>query len=281
MTHGTQTANREADARQLTPEPRSWRGPSRFSLMDRFRERLLQRALRSLGPLRVDRVALPGTSITLAVMRPGLMDDGVPGDLPFWADVWPSGVVLAGMIAREPGRFGGQRVLELGPGVGVTAAAALRAGAKLVVADSAQGALLLSARNARHQAGSSPRTLLVNWRRPTEDLYAAAGDGFAIVLAADVLYEERDVKPLIKLVERVVAPDGEVWLAEPGREPAEQFVAALEARGWSVDREVCDCPWPDPHEGVPSQVTVHRLRRPTFTPARTYRRTVRGRENLA
>jgi predicted nicotinamide N-methyase len=269
MIQSTQTVNREADALQLMPEPRAWRGPSRPSLMDRLKDRLLERALRSLGPLHVERVALPGSPIILEVTRPGLTDGGEPGDLPLWADIWPSGVVLAGVIAREPGRVGGKRVLELGPGVGVTAAAALLAGAaELVLADSAQGALLLAARNARHHAGTSPRTLLINWRRPGEELYSAAGAGFDIVLAADILYEEKDVKPLIRLLGRVLAPDGEVWLAEPGRDPAEAFVAALAQRGWTDDREVCDSSWPDPHESTLGEVTVHRLRRPLLTPAR-------------
>ena len=110
--------------------------------------------------------------------------------------------------------------------------------------------------------------MLVNWRRPSDALLAAARDGFDLVLAADILYEDRDVKPLIRLVERMLAPEGEVWLAEPGRDPAQQFIEALEERGWSVDSEACDCPWLDPHEREPSQVTVHRLRRPMFTPAR-------------
>ena len=277
MTHGTQPVNREADARQLTPEPRSWRRPS---LMDRLKDRLLERALRSLGPLHVEQVALPGTTVVLDVTRPGLPDDGVPGDLPLWADIWPSGVVLAGVIAREPGRLRGKRVLELGPGVGVTAAAALLAGAELVLADSAQGALLLAARNARHHAGTSPQTLLVNWRRSEPELLSAAGPGFDIVLAADILYEEKDVKPLIRLLGRVLAPTGEIWLAEPGRDPAEEFVEALAQRGWSDDREVCDSSWPDPHESTLGEITVHRLRRPLVTPARSSGRTVHADETV-
>lgn len=254
-------------------EFRPVRGPSRPGLIDRLRERFLQRVLRSLGPLQVERVPLPGTDITLEVVRPSLAGDQLPCELPYWAEIWPSGVVLAGMIAREPDRLQGRRVLELGPGVGVTAAAALTAGAELVVADSAPAALLLCARNARHQAGTAPRTLLVNWRHPSQELLGAASTGFAIVLAADILYEQVDVKPLVRLVERVVAPGGEVWLAEPGRDPAGQFVAVLERRGWSSGHESCACAWPDPQEGEPGEVTVHRLRRPLSTPARTRRST--------
>jgi predicted nicotinamide N-methyase len=182
--------------------------------------------------------------------------------LPYWAEIWPSGIVLAGMVARDPGRFAGQRVLEIGPGIGVTAVAALHAGADLVVADVSPGALALCALNARDQTAREPQTLWMNWRIPSPKLFEVAGEGFAIVLAADVLYEREDIMPLLRLLERVLAPGGELWLAEPGRTPAERFVEAVKRRGWSGWSEECDSPVPDPHDGELDVVTVHRLRRP-------------------
>ena len=59
------------------------------------------------------------------------------------------------------------------------------------------------------------------------------------MLAADVLYERRDVEPLLALVERVVAPGGELWLAEPGRPPAARFLESIRARGWIEESEQC------------------------------------------
>jgi predicted nicotinamide N-methyase len=222
----------------------------------------MRRVLRDLEPLSVERVDLPGTTLSLQVRRPRGPADGADGHLPYWADVWPSGVVLAGMVVREPALFQGRRVLELGPGVGVTAIAVLKAGAELVVADSALGALALCTLNARDQVGVAPQALPVDWRSPSRELFAAAGDGFAIVLAADVLYDQADVGPLVRLLERILAPDGELWLAEPGRPSAARFVEALRGRGWSGWSEACDSPWADPHDGKRDIVTVHRLRRP-------------------
>jgi predicted nicotinamide N-methyase len=228
--------------------------------------------VRSLGPLEAERVPLPGVDVTLELRRPRppASDDD---QLPYWAEIWPSGVTLAGMIAREPDRLQGRPVLELGPGVGVTAIAALRAGADLVVADSSSAALALCALNAREQVGTEPRTVWSNWRYPTGAILPPAGAGFDVGLAADVLYENGDVRPLLRLVEQVVAPGGELWLAEPGRTPAERFVATLRRRGWAGVTEVCECAWPDPHEGVPGEVTVHRLRRPELSPTSRRSRT--------
>jgi predicted nicotinamide N-methyase len=144
----------------------------------------------------------------------------------------------------------------------VTAIAALRAGADLLVTDYAPEALALCSLNALDQAGARPQTLRVNWRDPDPNLHAAAGNGFPVVLAADVLYEGRDVEPLLALIERVVAPGGELWLAEPGRPPAARFLESIGAGGWVAVSEQCRGPWPDAEDNRKGVVvTIHRLRR--------------------
>src|SRR5687768_1672323 len=177
------------------------------------RRRELLAALAAIEPLRVDRVDLPGTTESMLISRPVDYDrliDAAAADpeqnLPYWAELWPSGVALAARIARDPGIVRGRRVLELGCGLGVTAVAALSTGADLVVTDYTPEALALCSLNTLDQAGTQPKTLRVNWRDPGPTLHAAARDGFPVVLAADVLYEGRDVDPLRALVEQVVAP---------------------------------------------------------------------------
>ncbi len=193
-----------------------------------------------------------------------LIDDAAADpeqNLPYWAELWPSGVALAGKIARDPAIVQGRRVLELGCGLGVTAVAALRAGADLLVTDYSLEALALCSLNTLEQAGAEPETLRVNWRDPGSSAHGA-GVGFPVVLAADVLYERRDVDPLLAFVERVVAPNGELWLAEPGRPPAARFLESIGARGWIEECEPCSGPWPDPEDNRKGIVVmIHRLRR--------------------
>ena len=112
------------------------------------------------------------------------------------------------------------------------------------------------------QVGHEPHTLLVNWRDPSPALFAAAGAGFAVVLAADVRYEQKDVKPLGTLLDRIVAPGGEVWIADPGRDPIADLLEKLHRRGWRVRSEECASARPDPNYHTRDIVTVHRLRRP-------------------
>jgi predicted nicotinamide N-methyase len=225
-------------------------------------------ALAAIGPLRVDRVDLPSTTESIMISRPvdydRLIDDAAADPeqkLPYWAELWPSGVALATKITHDPRIVRGKRVLELGCGLGVTAIAAMKAGADLLVTDYSPEALALCALNALDQAGVVPRSLRVNWRDSSPALHAM-GNAFPVVLAADVLYERRDVEPLLTLVDRVVAPGGDLWLAEPGRPAAAQFLDSMQAAGWTEESDQCSGPWPDPEDNRKGVVvTIHRLRR--------------------
>jgi Lysine methyltransferase len=128
--------------------------------------------LHAVGPLRAERVVLPGTAEAMEIQRPvdfdRLIDDAAADpeqNLPYWAELWPSGVALAAKITRHPEIVRGRRVLELGCGLGVTAVAALKAGADLLVTDYAVEALALCSLNALDHTGRTPDTLRVNWRR--------------------------------------------------------------------------------------------------------------------
>lgn len=231
------------------------------------RLRRLRTEAEKIGDLMDGTVSLPWRGDNYQIAQPrdfgGLLDaaaDDPEQNMPYWAELWPSGVGLADAISYDPERVRGRRTLELGSGLGVTAIAALEAGAALTVADYAPEALLLCRYNALRNAGREPETLRINWRRPEPALLEASGDGFPVVLAADVLYEGRDVAPLLALLDRVVAPGGLLWLAEPGRKVAERFLEAASAAGWRGRTDRHPGPWPDPKDaGV--VVRVHALRR--------------------
>lgn len=220
-----------------------------------------------LEPLVEIDVPLPRSGGTLRIVQPPDLDpliDAVASDpeqnLPYWAELWPSGVALADAIRDRPQRLRGQRVLEIGCGLGVTACAALEAGAELVVTDYAEEALLLCRYNALVNTGREPASLRINWRQPAAALYQLAPNGFPVILGADVLYESRDVQPLLDLVSRLLAPDGIFWLAEPGRPVAGRFLEIAAQRGWRWDSDTHDGPWPDPRDaGI--RVRLHLLRR--------------------
>lgn len=181
-------------------------------------------------------------------------------NLPYWATLWPSGIALADVIVQRRADIVGRSALELGSGLGVTAVAAIAAGAHLLVTDYSPASLLLTRANVLRNTGIDPPALRLNWRDPSPALLDRAP--FPLVLAADVLYERRDVEPLAALVERLVAPGGMMWLAEPGRPPAQKFVQITRLAGWRGETITHPGPWPDPEDaGV--EVRVHLLRRPS------------------
>ncbi len=228
--------------------------------------------LKETVELRDDEVTIPGSDTTLLVTRPAdtnvLLDqaaDDPEQNLPYWAELWPSGIALAAEIQADPSIVRGRDVLELGSGAGITAAVALKAGANLLATDYAAESLLLTRITALRHAGDEPETMRINWREPDAALLGGHPEGYPVVLAADVLYERRDIDPLLELFDRIVAPDGVLWLAEPGRPPASIFLESASRAGWSFTTTTWSGPWPDPND-ADVVARVHQLRRKSNAP---------------
>jgi len=163
--------------------------------------------------------------------------------LPFWAQLWPSGAVLAREVAGRC--LAGRRVLELGSGLGLVAVAAALSGARVLAVDRSPEATTFTAANATRN-GLTVQTAVCPFEQPERLLAGAPWD---LVVAADVLYEQRNVPVLLWLLPRLVTV-GEVWLADPGRPMLARFLAGVDALGWRREHTEPD----------PSGVAVHRLR---------------------
>jgi predicted nicotinamide N-methyase len=183
--------------------------------------------------------------------------------MPYWGLLWPSGLALAEEIVTSlPGPVSDQRrekrrALELGCGLGVTATAALDAGMALWAADCFPEAVAFCRYNALRNTGRLPRTAVLDWRTEAGQAACRALGRFDTLLAADVLYEEQDITPLLELAPRVLAPGGTFWLAEPGRRVARMFVEMARVWGWRDDERVYECAWPPDDDVV--RVVVHRF----------------------
>ena len=170
------------------------------------------------------------------VLKPRTADDLISEDeyavderLPYWAELWPSGRVLADRLAQRT--LGGLHVLELGAGLAIPSFVAAADGAVVVATDWYEPALAFVAVNAKC-LGLSVDTMFVDWREPPPALLDRAP--FDLILAADVLYEPRNAAPLAALLPRLVADDGEVIVADPRRPDAKPFLETLAATGWSI-----------------------------------------------
>ena len=148
--------------------------------------------------------------------------------LPYWAELWPSGLALARHVAELD--LEGRRVLEVGCGLALPSLAAARAGADVLATDWAPEAVELAAANAAAN-GLRLTTAVLAW----DDSAALVLGPFELVLAADVLYEQRNAVPLLRLLDAVVARDGEALVADPGRRHAAAFFEAAQLAGWIVE----------------------------------------------
>jgi len=160
--------------------------------------------------------------------------------LPYWAEVWPSGLVLARVVAAL--ELVGRRVLELGCGLGLPSLAAAAGGADVLATDWSADAIELLRRNAARNR-LELRAEVARWDEPELMLGDAPWD---LVLAADVLYERRNADPLLELLP---ALGREVLLADPSRPHAEAFLAVA-AKSWRIETT---------HDEERPRVAIHRL----------------------
>jgi predicted nicotinamide N-methyase len=185
--------------------------------------------------------------------------------LPYWAELWPSARGLARHLLDVPppaasspaadraGGWDGVRVLELGCGVALPSLALRSRGADVLATDWYGDALRFARANAARNGLAPLRTELLDWRHPPP------GAAFGLVIAADVLYEQRNAAILASLLPRVTAPGGTVLVADPGRAYAGEFLRAMEDAGWAA--EEAGVRMEPSAVGAESRVRIHALRR--------------------
>jgi ETFB lysine methyltransferase len=171
---------------------------------------------------------------TFSILKPANSDDLIREEdfvkderLPYWADVWPSSIILAGKLLEMDGD--GKLALELGCGVGLSTLAATSAGFDVLSTDYYEDALDVTRANVFRNLGREARTRLVDWRHLPDDI-----GRFDLVFASDVLYEKEYAELLPSLFERVLSPTGEALIADPGRVAAPVFLESCARNGFVV-----------------------------------------------
>jgi predicted nicotinamide N-methyase len=144
---------------------------------------------------------------------------------PYWANLWSSAQPLAELILRADWD-GPRQVLELGCGIGLAGLAARAGGHSVTWSDLVPEAVELALENARRNNWPDQVAGIVfDWRNPP------AGLQFSRIIASDVLYQPAAHEALANTLAQMLAPDGEAWIADPGRSLAPAFPPALATRG--------------------------------------------------
>jgi len=142
--------------------------------------------------------------------------------LPYWAEVWPSAKALAEYILNSQSEFKDKNVLELGCGIGLVGIAASMAKAKVTFSDYDNEAINFTKNNYFRNFGKRANSFLLDWRNPNH--YKQ----YEIIIAADILYEKRFLKPVYNTLQKLLLHQGKVFIAEPDRTIAKSFFKMME-----------------------------------------------------
>lgn len=168
----------------------------------------------------IDRPVETDALLDHPAMRQALADD----HMPYWADLWPAARMLAKWVMRQQWPAG-LRALEVGCGLGLAGLAALAKGAHVTFTDYDGTAVEFAAANARLNGFAAFEAMQLDWRYPPE------GVTWPVLLASDLIYEARNVEPLVGLVKRLLAPAGVCLLTDQDRVPSHVLRTVLEAEG--------------------------------------------------
>jgi predicted nicotinamide N-methyase len=177
--------------------------------------------------------------------------------MPYWADLWPASRMLAKVILREPWPVppSGDKLhaLEIGCGLGLPGIAALSVGLRVTFSDYDSTALRFAADNARLNGFDSFDTLQMDWRYPPAHLRVP------VVFASDLVYEMRNVEPIVELIGRVLAPGGLCLITDQDRVPSHFLREALKAKSLTYETQTVRAGEPG---GRRVKGTLYRISRP-------------------
>lgn len=181
-------------------------------------------------------------------------EDVVDERIPYWADLWPASVGMAGYLLEGSSVQAGQEVLELGCGLGLAGMAARQQGAEVLLTDYLEAPYPIIRLNWLLNLKQEPRFEQMDWRSPRLERR------YDWIIAADVAYEARAFEPLMAAFAQLLKPDGKVLISEPGRAVARAFVENFQQHGYQVTHQQRTLPF----RGIVSRIHLYELQRSVY-----------------
>jgi predicted nicotinamide N-methyase len=191
-----------------------------------------------IGPLRIPftRIADPDVVLDQVAAEEdrrektsGQRHEGEELHLPYWAELWESGLGIGQMLVDSPQLVRDKNILDLGCGMGLAGTVAAALGANVLFADLEPDSLLFAALNSLPWR-EKIRTRRLNWKNNRLD------ERFDLILGADILYEKQQWDFLERFWRNHIAPGGSILLGEPGRQTGELFLEWIEQKNWKIER---------------------------------------------
>jgi 2-polyprenyl-3-methyl-5-hydroxy-6-metoxy-1,4-benzoquinol methylase len=148
--------------------------------------------------------------------------------LPYWAELWPAAEVLFEYVAAKA-FAANARICDLGCGLGIISAIMAARGNHVIAADISPKACEYARANIlRYSRRACPACC--DWRSP------AFNEAFDIILAADVLYEQQCLEPVIDFLDGYAEKNGRAIIADPCRSQWETFKSRIITRCFAIEK---------------------------------------------
>lgn len=146
-----------------------------------------------------------------------------------FGQLWPAGRLLAQTMAAWP--LVGQRILEVGCGLGLSSLVLQARGADITASDHHPLAGPFLHHNAVSNGLPPPAYVDVPWSAPPSGL-----GRFDLIIGSDILYERGQAELLAVLLERHANVAAECLITDPGRGNSAAFSRAMRRQGYQVSQ---------------------------------------------
>ena len=127
-------------------------------------------------------------------------------NFPFWVRLWEAALLLADLILAQPVPTG-NRLLELGAGLGAPGLAAASAGYRVTLSDYEPHILDFQRVSAAANGLTGVEFRLIDWLKPPQL------PRFDTIIGAEILFRAEFFAPLLKIFRDFLAPGGTIYLA--------------------------------------------------------------------
>jgi predicted nicotinamide N-methyase len=145
---------------------------------------------------------------------------------PLFGSLWPAAEGLANYLLQKSWPLRGQRVLEIGCGLGLPSLLCAKLGAQVETMDHHPGVASLLARNCQRNKLKTLTFHLASFQNTSARLGT-----YDLIIGSDILYEPDLYPKLEDFILRHAAQNCQIIIADPGRYAVSRFGAQLKTKG--------------------------------------------------